>query len=656
MSKPANAPSFVFDANFFISLKEIKAIRPYIALFDATQKLGVKFYVSAQVFNECPFIVGSNFKEFTKGIKIEMITDKQLAVVKRDLKSKGVRLLAQDPDLTLIALGKLLLKDDNEVFVVSDDYKLSQNIDTLNYRMKGLSLPAFVQFLSKNLKGKLRDYFKRVRKKILKLNLDFMLSRNSIYPAQAKIAWLIENAISVEGEGIHLNEENLDKNEKIKDELAEDKKIIDICEEFIKGRPLSKPKLALIKPYEVALKNIKSGRAIIEKAKDYLMKDQIKPALKYLRKANESSYQILQLMGTKLPEDQYQLFEKITASEISKISFLRAYILISAGKVRSALDSLDQTALFATMARISETVLTINFLKALLYVFNSLYNKAISQYKFIHSLANNHKKVTLRLKAVIGETVTLFLIGDQNAAFEQVQNALKRLKPKDLPNLMTALLDSGDYFLALGFPEIASNLYSVSLECAIDAKKKWRYDFILNKMKKAYMASALIGTETRPSGDISVLIDKFYNVQDVDTFNEKMTELALFTNKLYQPFEYFSKGKRNLTAYADLSDAFKEDWDCVKIQENPETGRTLLIGVNEDIGLVAFDVLLDKNMEGVPENYEIRLRKTAKIRIDPPDIIKETLFLIRAIITIPNEDRDLEVTRKIPIFFKQLQI
>ncbi len=80
----------------------------------------------------------------------------------------------------------------------------------------------------------------------------------------------------------------------------------------------------------------------------------------------------------------------------------------------------------------------------------------------------------------------------------------------------------------------------------------------------------------------------------------------------------------------------------------------MLIGLKEEIGLVGFDVLLDTNLDGVPENYTIRLRDTAKVRIDPPDEIKESLFLIRAIIKTNNEDRDIEIVRKIPIFFKQM--
>ncbi|WP_371805732.1 hypothetical protein [Candidatus Lokiarchaeum ossiferum] len=650
---------FIFDANFFISLKEIKANLPYQHLAAAKSALKVEFYVSGPVFNECPFIVGTIQQQFYKAVKVEKVKEVELTRVKDDLKRKGVRLLAQDPDLSLVALGKRLKTNSSEVFIVSDDFKLSQNIDTLGYRMKCLPLPAFLQILGKNLTGKHRTYWKLIRKKVLTLNLDFMMKRSDIYAPQAKIAWLIENAVSVAGEGIHLNDSNIDPKEKEPETLDDIVKLRRICDDFIRGKKIPPSDMKQIKIYQKALDTIKEGRVIIKEAKEALMKSNHKLALRQLRKVNEQLIQTFQIMGATLSENAYHFFERLMASEISKVVFLRSFVLIENNRITSALSALDQTAFFATMAQIPETVLTINYLKGLLYIYNSFYKRAINQFQFNFKLADSLKvretlANTLKLKAIIGESITSFLIDQQEEAVKQVQTAVSHLSPKMLPSLMTALTDSGDYFLALGFPEIASNLYSEALECAIDSGRKWRYNILISKMKKAYMASSLIGTETRPSGDISVLIDKFHDIKDVDTYNEIMTELALFTNKFYEPFKFFSEGTRKLTKYADLPKEFHDEWECVKIQENKKTGRTLLIGLNEEVGLVAFDVLLDTNLDGVPENYTIKIRETAKIRIDPPDEIKESLFLIRAIVKTNNEDRDIEIVRKIPIFFKQM--
>ncbi|QEE17707.2 hypothetical protein DSAG12_03545 [Promethearchaeum syntrophicum] len=664
LQKTSN-PIFIFDANFFISLKEIKAPRPYINLSLAQKLIKVHFYVSGQIFNECPFIVGTDFQEFEKGVKIGLVRDDEINTVKNDLRRKGVRLFAQDPDLSLIALSKKLKSGEykkNEIYIVTDDFKLNQNVDTIGYRVKCLSLPAFLQFLGQNLVGKQKKFWKVARKKVLKLNLDYMMSRSTIYAPQAKIAWLIENAVNIAGEGIQLNENtsaNIEK-EKIKEVSKEEKKLLKICENFIQKKTISKENRKLIDPYKFGLEEIKESRKFLKKAKFELTKNNFRQSLKNIRLANEILNRIFQLMGAKLVEKNYQFFEKLIASEISKTIFLKAYILISLNKVVSALDSLDETALFATISRLPNTVLSINYLKGLLYIFNSFYNKAIGQFEFNYKLAESLKveknlAEILKLKAIIGESITSFLIDQQTEALEKVAYISTQIKPS-FENLMVALIDSGDYFLAMGFPEIASNLYSEGLECAIDAKIKWKYNFLLSKMKKAYMSSALLGADARPTNEISLLIDKFHDLKDTETFNEIMIELASFTNKFYEPFKFFTKDKRKLVEYYDLHEEFKETWHCVKIEEDPVTNRTNLIGFREEIGLIAFDVQLDSNLEGVPENYSIKLKQTAKIRIDPPESIRETLFLIRAVVKIGNQDRDIEIKRNIPIFFSQMKI
>lgn len=658
MSTPDTRPVFIFDANFFIGLKEIKAESPYTNLALAKKKLNLRFFVSAQVFNECPFIVGSNFRDFSKGIEIVMVKDKELNQVKDELLRRGVKLMAQDPDLSLVALGIKLKTPDNEVYIVSDDFKLSQNIENLNKDMKCLTLPSFLQMMGQNLKGIYQKYWKLVRKKILKLNLDYMISRSDIYAPQAKIAWFIENSIDIAGMGVNLRE-SMDESEKENEKLDSERKLIKICFNFIQNRKLSKEEFKLIKPFEKSLLKIRKERKNLQLAQDSLMKNDFKTTLKILRRTNEILNRNFQLMGTKLQEKDYQLLEQIFASEISKVVFLRCFVLIASNKFISALDALDQTALFATVARLPETVLAINYLKALLYILNSYYNKAIDQFRFNFRLAS-HLQVRpniaeiLRLKAVIGNCITNYLIDQQHEAFELVSDTKKTLTKKSIPNLMQALLDSGEYFLAMGFPEIASNLYSEALECAIDSGKKWKYSFILGKMKEAYMASALIGTETRPSADISVLIDKFHDLQDVDTYNELMVKLAQFTNKFYEPFPFYTKDKRKKTAFSQLPHELKNEWQCVKIEESQKNDETILIGFNESVGLVAFSVLLDRTLEGVPENYIIQLKPTAKVVIEKPSESDLTSFLIRATIKIYKEERDLSIIRKIPIFFKQL--
>jgi hypothetical protein len=668
MSENEKIPKFIFDANFFICLKEAKAQRPYYLLYLAKKKINLDFYVSAMVFNECPFIVGTDFQEFSKAIQVELVADSELDAIKKALGMKGVSSMAQDPDLTLIALAKRMKDQGNEVVIVSDDYKLSQNVESLQYSIKFWSLPGFLQFLAKNMAGKERDYFKVIRKRVLKLNLDYMLSRNDIYPAQAKIAWLLENAVSIADEGISLKQDvaaELQQEQK-KEEQSE---LFVLSQNYIDRKTIPKEKQDQLKPYEGVLNQIQEVRELIKAAQEKFTQDEGGIALAKLRKAEEKLIQNFQYLAAAYAKKEFRFLELILASEISKVDFIRAFVLVGRGKFSLAHNSLQQTAVFASLARMPETVLTINFLIALISMFESQYENAVNQFKFLRTLADSYGNQILIMKALIGEMITLYLIGQHEEAFALIDTFKGVLGDSKsyLDAFTSALSDSGDYFLAMGFPEIASNLYSNALEASVDNEKTLIARRILQKMKKSYMASALIGYAVRPSADISSLIDKMYDGKNVDGFNEQMIKLAEFTNQLYTPFEIVQEQKKKRTAakksgektpkltFYDLPPEMQEEFECVKIQDNPETDRTLLIAFREEIGLIAFDVVLDKPLEGVPENYTIQIKKTAQLSINPVDMIKEALFLIRAIVRVTDIERDIEIKRNIPAFFTQIK-
>lgn len=654
---------FIFDANFFIALKEIHAKRPYVKLDQAKNHLDVDFYITAQVFNEVPFIVGSTARNFNKAIQVEMIKDHELNEVKKDLKGKGVQLLAQDPDLTLIALAHKLKTDINTVYVVTDDYKLNQNITTLDYRVQCLPLPSFIQLLSNNVSNKEQSYWKWVRGRVLEYNLDYMMSRADIYKPQAKITWLIENAVTIADSAITLSHTKIDENQELKERLDKDREFLLLCEKYIQNKHLTKQEDKDLGNYKDILQEISNIRKLIQKARTYLMNSKYRETLSLLKTANDKVNYHFQLMGAKIQhkEEEYNYFERIIAAELAKILFLRAYVLIENNKVAVSMTALDQAAMFATMARMAETVLSLNYIKGILYIFKGNYKKAVEQFDFNYNLAsvlrlNPNLTETLQLKAIIGGAITNYMIGNSDAAFKQIEISKQKITKESTANLMTALIDSGDYFLTLGFPEIASNLYSEALECAIDADKKWKYGFLLTKLKKAYMSSALVSLKSRSSGDISVLIDQFHSIKNIDKFNEMMTDLALFNNKLYQPFTHFTEGKRKLASFRDLPEEFRDEWDCVKIQHIENTEKTYLIGFKEQLGLLAFEVKLPSLPDEAPEKYYLKLKQSAKIRINPVDQKHESLFLIRAVIKIYNLKRDLEIIRKEPVFFKQMKV
>ena len=286
----------------------------------ARNVLSLNFYVSAQIFNECPFITGKDFQEFNDGVKIELIKDSDIDGVKRDLVQKGVKLFAQDNDLSLVALAKQLRSKDNEVVIVSDDFKLAQNVESLQYRIRFQSLPTFLQFLTKHLSGQSHQYWKQLQKRVLRLNLDYMMSRKEQYAPQAKIAWLIENACEMVDEGVRLKV-NVDSQESAKEEDLEDKELLKMCEDYIQNKLISKENLELIQPYVEGLEEVKKSRELLRKARDSLVLKDSKETLSILRKADAFLIRLTQKMGTQLSEKYFMFLEKFWPVRFPRLIF-----------------------------------------------------------------------------------------------------------------------------------------------------------------------------------------------------------------------------------------------------------------------------------------------------------------------------------------------
>ena len=70
---------------------------------------------------------------------------------------------------------------------------------------------------------------------------------------------------------------------------------------------------------------------------------------------------------------------------------------------------------------------------------------------------------------------------------------------------------------------------------------------------------------------------------------------------------------------------------------------------------VEFRVSIDKNLQGIPENYTIKLTKKAKVRILKPSESLKTKFLIRALISVEDPSY-IDINRNIPVFFAQMNI
>ena len=94
-------------------------------------------------------------------------------------------------------------------------------------------------------------------------------------------------------------------------------------------------------------------------------------AVKVLKKGHEFLISLLQVASGELTNiKDYEVIEQLICSEISKMEFLRAFLLVSLGRINSAISSLERASLFSTIIHNHKTCLTLNYLKALIFLFH----------------------------------------------------------------------------------------------------------------------------------------------------------------------------------------------------------------------------------------------------------------------------------------------
>ncbi len=544
----------IFDANFFIMTRAIQARELLKNLKVAAADLNLEYYISEVVFEEIK--APENYKnQFKQIIAIDLVEISQIGEIKAILNDYNIRFPAQDPDLSLLVIAKKLIDKFNEIpiHLVTDDFKLVKNASLIfKTKLNILSLSSFLLKLQRSsTDSKSRNYFKNLWKRSLNYTLSYMIERSKVYPAESKIQWLIEKAISVTESSIISSDAEIQGSDKaIKFEVGSSKyaEELELAEKYIENKALPASQEELLSGIISFLENLKISREYLNRARDEVIKNENVNAVKFLKKGNGFLISLLQMASGQLENRKnYDIIQQLICQEISKMEFLRAFILVSLGKVSSAIDSLERAALFSIIIRNYMTCLTLNYIKALILLFHGLYNSAIKQYNFTEELAEIYEDNKLKLKCGIGKAIAYFIQGENRdmamGIMEEISNMALDENYKDAIIVFSEL---GDYFLALGHSQIAANLYNQALEISIDYRLDFKSEILIEKLKRAYIATVLEGYTTDDMGQkIDVLLDKAYSVKDVEKYNEQIKKIASFNVLFYKRFEHITGKKKN---------------------------------------------------------------------------------------------------------------
>jgi len=661
---PGKKEIIVFDANFFICCMAVKARDLTVNLKKAADDTGLDYYISNVVFNEikAPATFKNKLKKIITIVKIEQ---NEVEKIKDHLGSRGIRFPAQDPDLTLLVLSKQLIEEhgNTPVHLVTDDFKLAKNSVMFMSKINVLSLSSFLLKLQRTTsKSQMRNYFKNLWQKSLNYTLSYMIERSKVYPAESKIQWLIERSISVTENSIVSCDAEFDTPEKgVRFEIGATKysEELAIAEKYIENQNLPASQEELISDVVSFLENLKISREYVKRARDAIVKNESIDAVKLLKKGNGFLVSLLQVASGQLTvRKDYDLVQILICSEISKMEFLRAFILVSLGRVSNAIDSLERAALFSTIIHNYMTCLTLNYVKALILLFHGLYKSAIMQYNFTEELADIYNDERLKLKCGIGKAIAIYIQGeDRDMAIGIMEEIATMNLDENHLDAIIVFSELGDYFLALGHSQISANLYNQALEISIDYKLDFKSEILIEKLKRAYISTVLEGYSAEDMVDrLDVLLDKAYSVKDVEKYNEQIKKIASFNILFYTPFEHIS-GKKKIVPYSKLPSELKDDYlEVVYFEKQGEkSDQYMFIVSHYELGLLGVKLKTSQNITGIAENYSIKIKPSAKVKIYDPDASLKDEFLIRAIIEVTSKDQ-CDIVHTLPSFFKQLNL
>jgi tetratricopeptide (TPR) repeat protein len=489
-----------------------------------------------------------------------------------------------------------------------------------------------------------------------------MIERSKTYPAEQKITWLIEKAITVTEDSILTQDvelENPDVGMRFEIGASRYLEEINIADKYINNQDLPKSEEEQVLGIIKFLENLKISREYMNRAKEAIIKSESKEAVKHLKKGNRFLISLLQVASGELTKTKdYEVIEQLICSEISKMEFLRAFLLVQLGRINSAITSLDRAALFSTIIHNHKTCLTLNYVKALIYLFHGLYKNAIMQYNFTEELAEIYQDERLKLKSLIGKAIALYMQGEDKETAMIIMEEISSMNLDE--NFLDAIIvfsELGDYFLALGHSQIAANLYNQALEISIDYKLTLKSEILIEKLKRSYIATVLSGYSAEGMVDkLDVLLDKAYSIKDVEKYNEQIKKISTFNLLFYTPFPYIT-GKKKIIPFSKLPKELKEDHlEVVHFEKNSTDKEKILFIISHyELGLLGVSVKTDQKVTGIAENYTLKIKPTAKVKIYEPDENLKNDYLIRAIIETTQKNQ-VKINFSLPSFFKQLNL
>ncbi|NVM05130.1 MAG: hypothetical protein HWN67_22605 [Candidatus Helarchaeota archaeon] len=628
---------FIIDANFFISIFKLKREEVIKNLMKGITELKLdNLYTSNLVLNELK-LPRTSVAMIKKFLKFVPVSRQKINELSQNVNPSATPQMA---DLSLVALAKILKQKFGKkaITVVTNDFKLSKFIHSYSPQFNVLPPSSFLMMLVNSLDNRLlRNYFKKIRKKLINYEMSYALERKDIYNPQEKLSWLVEKAIGVACQcNLILQKDDLEI------EQLDSKRELFLINRYILGEKLSKSQFNAIKNLIPFLDSIKKSQKKFNKIKRLLIDNRLSDSLVNVQEIISDLMNTFQLSMVSLMDNEKDTFKKVISKFLAQFEFFISMLYLELDELEQALEHFDKTIVFSFLAEQSKNIIIANYIKGLSLIFNNRFKDAADQFSLSHKLAGKFKSEQYRIINMGGEAIARFLAGENEKAQEIMKN-VNTLVEKNLEMSLLLMTEFADNFYVMSRPEIAIHLYNEALEISIELGKLEQSERIIEKLKRCFYS---IGSCLPPmAAQLQKVIDLAHqqsSSESIEKYNLEISKISEINKLLFEDFP-IKTGKKWIKGI-NLPEFLKGPMDLIsaniKGNISMETGTstiTSLICLTSEHGGIAINVP-EPLMIGTPELYKVRLNKKGTYKIIEASQIEKEKFFIRAKIYVKSKD------------------
>jgi hypothetical protein len=322
------------------------------------------------------------------------------------------------------------------------------------------------------------------------------------------------------------------------------------------------------------------------------------------------------------------------AELLPDLEMVAALLHVNIGDVADCEDHLDNVALLALAAGLTDLVIETNYLEALIHAYREAWTDALSQFRFSAKLSEQHHDEPTTLRCLIGSAVMQLLSGDRGGAEDTMADVNARVEA-DPASGSIALEEFGDHFTNFGAIHLAAGMYDEALECAVEVNLTEDAERLMDKLRRSRLSMGL--EEREMAGAIKSLIDHANDIQDkalLERYLEMERELERSIEDMAEPLEDLF----DVWSPASLLPNPLEGWlDIIRADPLPAGDGTVLVCYQGRVGNVGLLVRDRVNLPGI-EHAKIHLDAGARVKlVQAPEPLR-TRHSLRAIVVLHKGD------------------